>query len=282
MTSTSTQLEVIEDFGQDAGLGSGGLSIDEQRLPFLLILHHTSPQCLKGSQDFIPGAEAGMLFNSVTKEIYEAEERGVEFLSCWREKVFTAWVPRDSGGGFRGVYQPNDPVVQHALQENIRKKGTRLGRFGKIPFTDPTRGNEYQELTEQWNMGIVYAPDLTIESAERAIFSFSSTRIKSFTTWAQRADQITYVVSSGQRQKPPTWAQAWRLTTTMKADNRGSWYVPVINTAQESARLSAVTQLNPLYDLGREFYTLWSSNKVQVDYGAAQEGETVTEDDLAF
>ncbi len=276
---TNTQLEVVESFGEDAGLGTGGLSIDEQRLPFLVILHQSSPQCLRGNEKAVSGATAGMLYNTATQELYDGDQ-GVEFLCAWREKVYTAWLPRDDGGGFRGVLQADDPTVQRAIAENVQRHGRR-GRFGKIPHHDPIE-DEDQELVEQWNMGMVYGyPELNPENAQRAIMAFTSTKIKNFVSWVQRANLIEYTID-GKRQRPPAWGQRWRLTTTPTSNKQGSWFVPAFSQATPGPiATNAITRSHPLYLQGREFYALWADNKVQADY-APEEEEVATTDEVTF
>ena len=224
-----SDLQTIQDYGDDAGLGTGGLSIDEQRLPRLMILHMSSPQCLRGHEAHVPGAQAGNLFNTATQEVYDGDQ-GIEFLSCWREKVYTAWAPREEGGGFRGEFRPDDPTVVRAIHANVQRLGARRGRFGKIPFRSDD--GEDLELTEQWNLGMIYgAPTLTPATAQRVMMPLTSTKIRTFVLWVQRADAVEYVSTDGKRQRPPSWGQRWRLTTASMNNNKGSWYVPVFSQA---------------------------------------------------
>ena len=82
---TTTQTNVVafdpSMFEADANEGLGQLGQDDLAIPFLRILSDTSPQVKKRDPEYVEGAEVGMLFNTLTREIYDGE-KGVQAIPC--------------------------------------------------------------------------------------------------------------------------------------------------------------------------------------------------------
>jgi len=58
-------------FEADANQGLGQLGMDDLAIPFLRILSDTSTQIKKRDPQYIEGAESGMIYNTLTKEIFD-------------------------------------------------------------------------------------------------------------------------------------------------------------------------------------------------------------------
>ena len=70
-------------FAGDAGRGLENVDKDCFAIPFLTILQSGSPQCKKSDGAYIKGAEEGMLFNTVTKDLYDETHRILFFPSSF-------------------------------------------------------------------------------------------------------------------------------------------------------------------------------------------------------
>ena len=70
-----------QTFEQDAGKGLGKLTQEDLALPFLKILGQLSPEVNKRDGKYVEGAEAGMIYNSVTGELYNGVE-GINVIPC--------------------------------------------------------------------------------------------------------------------------------------------------------------------------------------------------------
>ena len=60
-------------FEADANEGLGQLGQEDLAIPFLRILSDTSPQVKKRDPEYVDGAEVGMLFKTLTREVYDGE-----------------------------------------------------------------------------------------------------------------------------------------------------------------------------------------------------------------
>ena len=61
-------------FEEDAARGLGNIGQQDLALPFLKILAQLSPEVNKRDGKYVEGAEAGMIYNSVTGELYNGVE----------------------------------------------------------------------------------------------------------------------------------------------------------------------------------------------------------------
>lgn len=88
---------------QGTNRGNENVSSDDLQLPRIDVLQALSPQINKKKDEYIDGAEVGMLFNTLTHELYPD---GVHVTPVSFVKRFLVWVNRkmDSEGGLRGVF----------------------------------------------------------------------------------------------------------------------------------------------------------------------------------
>lgn len=92
---------------QGAARGNENVSKDDIQLPRIDVLQALSPQVNPKKDTYIEGAEAGMLFNTLTGELHTD---AVLFVPVMFTKRYLVWVDRkkDSKGGLRGVFNDFD------------------------------------------------------------------------------------------------------------------------------------------------------------------------------
>lgn len=83
--------------------GNENVTKDDLQLPRIDVLQALSPQINPKKDEFIEGSGVGMLWNTLTKELYP---QGLNFTPVAFAKRFLVWVNRkiDNGGGLRGVF----------------------------------------------------------------------------------------------------------------------------------------------------------------------------------
>lgn len=93
--------------------GSENVTHADMVIPRLEIVQSLSPARKKDHADYIDGAEEGMLFNSVTRELYGTD---VQVVPCFYLKEWLIWKDRKKGGGFRGAY-PSEDAAKAAIRD---------------------------------------------------------------------------------------------------------------------------------------------------------------------
>jgi len=239
------------DYGQDAGAGFEGTSGADLSIPFLGILQSNSPQVEEKDPK---GAESGMLFNTVTRELVGGDE-GLAFLPCYKELAYVEWVPRDSGGGFVGLHLPESDEVKKAIADN---GGAKIGRL-KIGSN---------ELIETHYVYGLVLDEGGAETKGFAVISFTSTKIKPYRDWLT----AMYTIKG----KPPMFANRARIRTVRQKNEHGSFYnfrIDPLNATWVESLISP-TEQGALLDEARDFREMVVSGLAK----AAFETQNVTGD----
>lgn len=245
------------DYGQDAGAGFEGTSSKDLSVPFLGILQSNSPQVEEKDP---PGAESGMLFNTVTRELLDGD-KGVGFLPCHKEgPVFVEWVPRNKGGGFVALHDPESDAVKNAEPiVNEQGKETRRLRYGD------------NELIETYYMYGLFLDEDKLSTIGFAVISFTSTKIKPY------RDFVTAMYTM--KGKPPIFANRARIRTVKQSNDAGTFYNFRIDPLEETWLKSLIdpSENSALLKEAKDFQEMVTSGMAR----AAFETERVAGDGAA-
>lgn len=104
--------------------GSEEVTIQDITIPRLSMVQDLSPQRKKNNAEYIEGCEEGMLFNTVTNQLYPDP---VLFVPVYFRLEWLVWKHRDAGGGLQGVCQTQEEAVAlvaaHPLAGQTTEKG---------------------------------------------------------------------------------------------------------------------------------------------------------------
>ena len=259
-----TALMVI-DYGDDEGCGMENISRDEFKIPILRVLQSNSPQCKPVSAGGTEGAQAGMIYNTATGEMWSGEV-GTTFIPVDRNHNFIEYVSRDAGGGFVGTYDIDDPLIM-----DLREK---QGKFGKLEHN----GNEIVETF--YLFGLVIPPDGTVI---QGVVPFVSTQISKYQTFMTRYQAITYANAAGKKVRPPLWAHRWKLGTMYQQNKKGTFYGWTLKLESEPPVSCRMRLDDELYQMGRAFYDLLKEGVAKVEHATAgTEGGASADGDIPF
>lgn len=189
---------------EDSGSGFEETSSESFAIPFLSILQSGSPQCKKSDGAYIKGAEEGMLFNSVTGDMYG--EEGVEVIPCHYSHRYIEWKLREAGGGFVGEYLPNDPIVGTTERDD---KGRNM----------LSNGNQLSDTRNH------YVLVRTANGLTPAIMSLSSSQLKMSKKWmSMMQGQKVKDPATGMFNIAPMFSNAYKVTTVPLSNDKGSWF----------------------------------------------------------
>lgn len=102
----------------DSARGTENLTQSDLVIPRLEVIQAIGPQVEKGNPGVIPGAVAGMLNNSVTRELYGDSVLLVPVHYAVQHLV---WKDRKKGGGFFGAYNTQKEAQDRAEKEGGKK-----------------------------------------------------------------------------------------------------------------------------------------------------------------
>lgn len=201
----STAVSTDVDYGVAAGAGLENAGREDFAIPFLQILQKLSPQLDRKHQNYIKGAVEGMLYNTATGETVPGDE-GVLVIPCFYRRAFVAWVLREKGGGFKGEYMADDPIVRTTRRDD---RGREI-----IPGSDI-------QLVDTRIFGVLVVGEGGQPSP--AIVTMSSTQLKKAKKWCTQMSQLQQEEGRTTGTQYPTFAHAYRLTTTGESNDKGNW-----------------------------------------------------------
>lgn len=198
-----TALAVIDNsvFEGDAHDGMDNISSEDVALPFLKVLSQLSPEL-----ESVEGAKAGMIYNTVTGEVYDGVA-GIKVVPCHYERKYIEWTPRGQGSGA--------PVAVHPATSDIMTKTFRKSGESK----DYLENGNYIENSAQHYVLIVDDAG----NASPALIVMKATQLKKSRKWNSMMMTLKLNGKNGPF-TPPSYSHVYRLMTTKESNDKGSWY----------------------------------------------------------
>jgi hypothetical protein len=257
-------LAVAYDYGTLSGVGFDNQTNEDISIPFLGVLQPMSPEVTGDDGKGIDGAKAGMLFNTVTNELFDGKD-GVIFQPVDTSHVFVEWRPRNQGGGFVAVHTLDSEIVAKAKEDS-----TEFGKYkhngNDLIETFYIAGFLLRDGMEQSTMG------------DPMLIAFTSTKIKIYKQVMTRLRTFAG--------RPPLFAHRLKITTVQEKNNTGSFSNFKIDAAAGDIKDSLIPPTlddaaHPLLLAGQEFLKAYRGGLMKVNHekqgGAAAAGGTAEE-----
>lgn len=244
----------LDDYAADAGAGLEGATAESYAVPFLIVLQKGSPQVDETSGVALPGAKAGMLFETVTGRLYDGV-KGVVIVPCAYRRVFLRWGARGTeGAGFKGELTADDVAIMRDRGE-LKELENKL----YVPMADGSINEKKSDRVNDTrnHYCLILADDGTWTTA---LLSLTSTQIKKSKLLASMIASRKVRTASGMVQ-PASWANRVRVTTVAESNDKGSWYGVRFEFDGDLLAPSS-----DVYRAGREFNQLVAAGKAQAKY----------------
>jgi hypothetical protein len=233
----NTALEVVPDYGEDAGAGFEDISKGELLVPWLALLQSLSPIVVEEK------AKSGQFLNTATGHLWE-RETGLLFVPALRKHYWAEWVPRNEGGGFRGHHEGGSREVLTSKKDPER--------FGRRVLEN---GNHLVET--YYVYGLVCNEDGSIDTPIG--IAFSSTKIKPYRGWLSKLHMFG-------KNKIPLYANLVRITAKLEKNDKGTFYVPVLSPAVDgNLAKSLLPQSDERYQQAKAFAAQIESGDAKID-----------------
>ena len=253
------------DYGEMMGAGYGGTGKDDFSIPYLTLLQDLSPQCKKKDGAYIDGAEPGMLFNTVTKEVFDGKE-GILFQPCATQHVFVEWKPRSAGGGLVAVHQITDKAVLDS-----KAAAEKYGKF-KIGEND---------LVETFYM-VGQHVDEEGNALGQLMITYTSTKIKVYKACMSTMHSFMIPTADGKKANPPLFANLLRVTSVEQSHSAGDSTNFELNPAKGSVAASLLPPDSPLVASGYGLSLLVEKGDAKIDHGGGKSTEGPKEEAAPF
>lgn len=209
-------------------------------IPFLKVLQPLSPIVQEGEAQ-VAGAKPGMLYNTSSEKLHDGKT-GIICCVVGHQRSVTEWVPRAAGGGFVKDWGNDDGWKQ---------------------LCEPDQREAYQPVTKSGNnivkSRLFYLFQIDPETGEfdPSVISMPNTFAKVASRWATMLNNERMRLSNGQLTHVPHYYYTYRLTTELKKNNKGTWYIPrVVKNANERGagiRLKDMPNGDAIWEAARLF-----------------------------
>ena len=226
-------------FEDDAAKGLGAIGQEDLALPFLKILGQLSPEVNKRDGKYVEGAEPGMIYNSVSGELYDGV-KGIDVIPAFYKLEYIEWKDRGEGLGA--------PVAIYDSSSDILSKTTPDANYkDRLP-----NGNYIEKTASHF---VIVAGD----SPSTALISMKSTQLKISRKWNSMMSGIKMKGANGMF-TPASFSHIYKLKTTQMSNDKGTWF------GWEVSKVGPVTDKG-LYDQAKGFSDSISKGSVKAKHG---------------
>ena len=226
-------------FEDDAAKGLGAIGQEDLALPFLKILGQLSPEVNKRDGKYVEGAEPGMIFNSVSGELYDGV-KGINVIPCFYKLEYIEWKDRGERLGA--------PVAIYDSSSDIMSKTKPDANYkDRLP-----NGNYIEKTASHF---VIVSGD----SPSTALISMKSTQLKISRKWNSMMSGIKMKGANGMF-TPASFSHIYKLKTTQMSNDKGTWF------GWEVSKIGPVTDKG-LYDQAKSFSENISKGSVKAKHG---------------
>ena len=233
-------------FEEDAAKGLGAIGQDDLALPFLKILGQLSPEVNKRDGKYVEGAEPGMIFNSVSGELYDGV-KGLDVIPAFYKLEYIEWKDRGEG--------PGAPVAIYDSSSDIMSKTKADANYkDRLP-----NGNYIEKTASHFVI-------ITGDSPATALISMKSTQLKISRKWNSMMSGIKLKGKNG-LYTPASFSHIYKLKTTQMSNDKGTWF------GWEVSKVGPITDAS-LYQQAKSFSESISKGAVKAKHGEEKPAES--------
>ena len=233
-------------FEEDAAKGLGKIGQEDLALPFLKILGQLSPEVNKRDGKYVEGAEPGMIFNSVTGDLYDGV-KGIDVIPCFYKLEYIEWKDRGEG--------PGAPVAIYDSSSDIMSKTK-----ADASYKDRLPNGNYIEKTAS------HFVIITGDSPATALISMKSTQLKISRKWNSMMSGIKLKGQNG-LYTPASFSHIYKLKTTQMSNDKGTWF------GWEVSKVGPITDAS-IYQQAKSFSESISKGAVKAKHGEQKPAES--------
>ena len=219
-------------FEDDAAHGFENVKTTSLALPILKLLQNGSGEAQRRNQNYVDGAEPGMLLNTVTKKLYDGA-KGISVIPCHYKLEYQEWADFGTGSGRpENIFPDGSDILAQTTKDGSGKDRLDNGNY---------------ILTVGQHFVLLVGDDGT----EQALVSMSSSQGKVSRKWNSMMMSISFDGKNGSY-TPPSFSLSYKLTTVLNSGKGNQWYG--YNVVKEGP-----VKDESLYERAKKFYTSLAS-----------------------
>ena len=219
-------------FEDDAAHGFENVKTTSLALPILKLLQNGSGEAQRRNQNYVDGAEPGMLLNTVTKKLYDGA-KGISVIPCHYKLEYQEWADFGTGSGRpENIFPDGADILAQTTKDGSGKDRLENGNY---------------ILTVGQHFVLIVGDDGT----EQALVSMSSSQGKVSRKWNSMMMSISFDGKNGPY-TPPSFSHSYKLTTVLNSGKGNQWYG--YNVVKEGP-----VKDESLYERAKKFYTSLAS-----------------------
>ena len=232
-------------FEEDAAKGLGKIGQEDLALPFLKILGQLSPEVNKRDGKYVEGAEPGMIYNSVSGDLYDGV-KGTDVIPCFYKLEYIEWKDRGEG--------PGAPVAIYDSSSDIMSKTKPDANYkDRLP-----NGNYIEKTASHFVI-------ITGDSPSTALIAMKSTQLKISRKWNSMMSGIKLKGKNG-LYTPASFSHIYKLKTTQMSNDKGTWF------GWEVSKVGPITDAS-IYQQAKSFSESISKGAVKAKHGEEKPAE---------
>ena len=232
-------------FEEDAAKGLGKIGQEDLALPFLKILGQLSPEVNKRDGKYVEGAEPGMIYNSVSGDLYDGV-KGIDVIPCFYKLEYIEWKDRGEG--------PGAPVAIYDSSSDIMSKTKPDANYkDRLP-----NGNYIEKTASHFVI-------ITGDSPSTALIAMKSTQLKISRKWNSMMSGIKLKGKNG-LYTPASFSHIYKLKTTQMSNDKGTWF------GWEVSKVGPITDAS-IYQQAKSFSESISKGAVKAKHGEEKPAE---------
>jgi hypothetical protein len=197
VTKKAAGLPSASLFEADAHLGFENVKTESLAPPILKLLQNGSAEAKKMNQNFIQGAEPGMILNTISKKIYDGA-KGISVVPCHYRLEYQEWSDYGTGSGRpENIYPDTSDILTKTTQ----------GLDGR----DRLQNGNYILTVGQHFVLVVDGANI-----DPAMISMSSSQGKVSRKWNAMMMSITLDGKNGPY-TPPSFSHIYKLSTVINS-----------------------------------------------------------------
>ena len=209
--------------------------MSDYSLPFLRALSQVSHQCNKTSNNYVEGAEPGMIYHTTTGILYDGE-KGVDVIPCYYRKEYVEW----------DASQQGKLIATHPDTFDLSQTERDANYIRRMKDS----GNVIKETVHY------YVILLNGNGPTQAVVTMSGTQIKASKNWMSMMLGIQLQGKEGPF-NPPMFSHIYTLKTIPQSNAKGTWFGWTISKKE--------TITDPaVYETARSFAKMASKDRMNV------------------